>query len=474
MATTMQFKREDLNPCTVKLSVTASPDQVTTGFDKAYKKFSKKLRVPGFRPGHAPKAMVAQAIDPNEIMNAAADEIVRSTLTTIINSEKIRPHDRPSVELTKIDEGEKACEYVAKVPLEPIVKLGDYKGLKVASPKIEVTDAEVNAQLDEMRKRSGKREAVTDRGIADGDIAVVNLKVGKDDSDGRSLMVVAGQAFPALDKAIAGMHVEEIKKTELTFPADFQEKEWAGKKKEVQISIRSVNSVVLPELDDEFAKAGKELKAKDLSDLKDKLRNGILEAKRALSEDFVNDALLEELVQSSEVHVPDTMWEAVANQRLSEEAQAAQKQGRNLEEVAKEHGMSFEEYVEKWQGEARIQVQRAVIANTIFRAEKMRLENEDLSSSLQEMAHEYGVQPAQLFEAMKKNKNFTELEVRSVYRKVMSFLKDHATVEEGGSKSKAAKTAKAEAKPPAKAKPEAKAKPAAKPKAPVKPKSPKK
>ncbi|MBL8061231.1 MAG: trigger factor [Chthonomonas sp.] len=464
MATTIKFKREDLNPCTVKISVTATPDQVTTGFDKAYKKFSKRLRVPGFRPGHAPKAMVAQAVDPNEILNAAADEIVRTTLNQVLNDEKIRPHDRPSVELTKIDEIEKACEYVAKVPLEPIVKLGDYRGLKVAGPKVEVSDAEVDAQLEEMRKRSGKREAVTDRGITEGDIAVVNIRGSKGDDEGRSFMIVAGQTFAALDKAIKGMHVEEMKKAELSFPADFQEKAWAGKKQEVQITIRSVNSVVLPELDDEFAKSGKELKAKDLGDLKAKLKEGILEAKRALGEDFINEALLEEIVKSSEVHVPDTMWEAVAHQRLSEEAQAAQKEGKNLEEVAKEHGMKFEEYVEKWQAEAKTQVQRAVIANTIFRAEKMRLENDDLSQSLNEMAYEYGVQPGQLFEAMKKNKNFTELEVRSVYRKVMKFLKDHATVEEGGK----AKAGKSEAKAEAKPKVEAKPKPEAKAKAPAK------
>lgn len=463
MATTMTFKREDLNPCTVQLSVTASHDQVSTAFDKAYKKLSKRLRVPGFRPGHAPKAIVAQSVDPNDILNTAAQEIVNTTLNEIINSEKIRPHDRPSVELKKLDETEKACEFIAKVPLEPIVKLGEYKGITVAGPKVEVTDAEVNAQLEEMRKRAGKREAVLDRGITDGDIAVVNLKEAKEGNDGRSFMIVAGQTFAGLDKAISGMHVEEMKKVELTFPADFQEKEWASKKKEVQVTIRSVNSVILPELDDEFAKSGKELKAKGLDDLKSKIRDSILEAKRALSEDFVNEALLEEIVHSSEVHVPDTMWEAVANQRLNEEAQAAQKGGQSLEEVAKEHGMTFDEYVSKWQNEAKTQVHRAVVANTIFKAEKMQLANEDLTASLSEMAQEYGVHPGQLFEAMKKNKNFTELEVRSVYRKVMAFLKDHAIVNEGSTpKAKPKKPAATEPNPKGATKTKEQAKPVAK------------
>lgn len=460
----MQFKREDLNPCTVKISVTASAEQVSGGFDKAYKAFSKKMRVPGFRPGHAPRAMVGQMVDPNDILNEAANEIVRATLNKVLQDEKIRPHDAPAVELTKINEEEKICEYVAKVPLEPIVKLGNYKGVEVKRPKIEVSDEEVDQQLEEIRKRSGKREAVTDRGIAEGDIAVVNIKIEGEEGDGRNFMIVAGQAFKELDAVITGMHVEEMNKLELSFPKDFQEKDWAGKKHKTQVTIRSVNSVVMPELDDEFAKslASKDMKAKDLADLKEKIKASILEAKQSVGLEYVNEAILEVITKSSEVHVPDTMWEAVANQRLQEEAQAAAKDGKKLEEVATAHGMTIEEYVSKWQIEAKTQVQRAVIANTIFKTEKMKLENSDLSESLNEMAMEYGVHPGQLFEVMKKNKNFTELEVRTVYRKVMGFLTSNAKIvdEDTGSKAKTKAEPKADdAEKPAKAaKPKAKAK----------------
>ncbi len=432
MSTTIQFEREDLNPCTVKLSVVASPEQVSGGFDKAYKQFAKQLRVPGFRPGHAPKAMVAQMVDPRDIANAAAEEIVRTTLNQVLKDEKIRAHDSPAVELTKIDEEGKACEYVAKVPLEPIVKLGTYKGVEVKRPKIEVTDAEIDQHIDEIRKRQGKREAVTDRGIHEGDIAVVNIKIDGEEGDGRNFMIVAGQTFKALDKIIAGMQVEEMTKVDLSFPKDFQEKDWAGSKHKVQVTIRSVNSVALPEVDDEFAKSlsAEDLKSKDLKDLKGKLRTIITEAKTSVGQEFLHEAMLEEISKSSEIHVPDTMWEAVANQRLREEAETAAKEGKELKTVAEEHGMELDEYVQKWQNEAKTQVQRAVIANTIFKNEKMKLVNTDYTESLNEMAQEYGVHPGQLFEFMKKNKNFTELEVRSVYRKVMAFLTEHAKIVE--------------------------------------------
>ncbi|MBN8689625.1 MAG: trigger factor [Armatimonadetes bacterium] len=431
MSTTMQIQREELNPCTIKLSVACTKEQVSGGFDKAYKKFAKQIRVPGFRPGHAPKNVVSKFVDPNDLMNAAAEEIVRKAMNEALKEESIKPHDSPAVELTVLSEEESKCEFTAKIPLEPKVELGSYKGVVVKRPKIEVTDEEVTTQLDELRKRAGKREAVTDRGIHEGDIAVVNIKVEGEDGDGRNFMSIAGQTFKQLDEAITGMQVEEIKKVELSFPKTFQEKEWAGKKKKAQITIRSVSSVAMPELDDEFAKkAGKELKAKDLAELKDKLKENILEAKKAMSQEFTNEAILEELMKSSTVHVPDTMWEAVANQRLREEAQKAAQEGKKLEDVAKESGMEFEEFVSNWQNEAKVQVQRAVIANTIFKTEGMKLTNQDMNDSLVEMAQEYGVHPAQIIDFMRKNKNFTELEVRTVYKKVMTFLNENAKIEE--------------------------------------------
>jgi trigger factor len=432
MSTTMQVQREDLNPCTIKLSVSCSQDQVKAGFDKAYKGFAKQLKVPGFRPGHAPKNMVAQMVDPNELGNAAAEEIIGKAMNEALKLEKIQPHDRPSVEVSSLDEVEGKCEFIAKVPLEPKVELGEYKGVEVTVPKIEVSDAEVEKQLDELRKRNGKREAVTDRGIHEGDMVVVNIKPDGIEGEGKNFMSVAGENFKGLDEAILGMSVEDLKVVELSFPKNFQEKDWAGKKHKAQITIRSVSSVKTPDLDDEFAKnAGKDISAESLEELKGKLRSRLEEAKKSVSMEFINEAIQEKILSGSTVHVPDTMWEAVANQRLREESEKAQQMGKSFEDVAKEAGVTVEEFIAKWQSEAKTQVQRAVIANTIFKKENLKLSNQDLNDTLMQMAMEYGVHPQQLLEAFKKNRGgFYELEVRSVYAKVMNFLNENAKVVE--------------------------------------------
>ena len=147
--------------------------------------------------------------------------------------------------------------------------------------------------------------------------------------------------------------------------------------------------------------------------------------------EFINEAIQEKILSGSTVHVPDTMWEAVANQRLREESEKAQQMGKSFEDVAKEAGVTVEEFIAKWQSEAKTQVQRAVIANTIFKKENLKLSNQDLNDTLMQMAIEYGVHPQQLLEAFKKNRGgFYELEVRSVYAKVMNFLNENAKVVE--------------------------------------------
>ena len=449
-ATTPKVKREELNACTVQLEICCTSDQVREGFDKAYKQFAKGIRVPGFRPGHAPKSVLQNMINPADLANQAAENIVSRVIRTVLKEENIQPHDSPVVNVTDIDPDKGVCNFTAKVPLAPIVELGDYKGLTAERLAVTVSDEEVEEHISELRKRSGKREAVTDRGAADGDIAVVNIKVEKEDGEGHNFMSVIGKTFDGLDKVLQGMRAEEMKSVELTFPDNFQQKEWQGKKLKVKVTLKSVNAIAMPELDDEFAKSLKDLKSENVKDLKSQVKERIMDAKQTMANEMVNEALLEQLSQISKIQVPDTMWESVANQRLRELDAEARQKGQTLEDVAKANGMTIDEMVASWQNEAKVQVVRAVAAREIFAKEKMQLTNGDFTASLITMAQEYQVEPQTLLEAMKRNNNYRELEIRSVFKKVVDFLNEHAQIKEveslGGAPKKAAakKTAQKE------------------------------
>lgn len=425
----MTVTREDLNPCTVLLSVACEPAEVKEGFEKAFKQLTKHIRFPGFRPGHAPRAMVEPLVNKEELFNEAADLIVRKTGSKAIEQQELKPDSsqRPMVDFKKLDQEAGECEFSVKVALPPIVEIGDYKELPVERPSIEVTDEEVDYQLDELRKRRSTREAITDRGTAEGDVAVVNVKLDGGTGEGRTFMTVVGQTFPQLDEALLGMRIEEMKHVDLTFPDNFQEKDWAGKSVSCTVTINSLNAVKLPELDESFAKS---MKTETVEELKERLRDTIANAKSQMVREIVTEQLLDKLLERSTVHVSDNMWENLANRRLQETAAEQQQQGKSIEDYAKEKGMTLEELTENWREKARIHVRRALLIREVFSRENMTLTQVELQQELFDMAREYEISPDELLAILKKNNQIEELHFRAIARKVGDYLSDNAKTTE--------------------------------------------
>jgi trigger factor len=423
----MQVTREDLNPCTVKLDVVCEEPEVKAGFDKAYRQIAKRVRIPGFRPGHAPRSVVEKVVAKEEVLEMAAENIVRAAYKDALKEQNLEPYQQPTVELTKIDEDSSELAFSVKVPLAPQIELGEYKGLHVQLPPAQVTDEDVEYHLTELRKGRATREQVTDRGAEEGDYAVVNIKINGEEGDGRNFMSVVGQTFPQLDQAISGMKVEEIKVLDLTFPENFHEQDWSGKTLHCTLTVRSLTAVNLPTVDDAFAQS---LNLDNVQDLEVRLRERIGVAKKEILRQMSEDQMYEELASRSTVHVPDTMWEPIAAQRLREIQDEEQKKNRTLEQYAQERGMTLEELVERWKHEAKQNVIRAVLMREIFDREKMELTNQELNDELIMMAREYEVAPDVLLGELRKNNMMRELEFRAIARKVSDFLLENAEQQE--------------------------------------------
>lgn len=421
----MQVVREDLNPCTVKLTVTCTEAQIKDGFNKAFKIAAKQIRVPGFRPGHAPRHLIEPQVSKDALKETAAEEIVKATWPKAAEQEGLAPFMTPGVEVGKIEEDPAECEYVIRIPLKPVVELGDYKSLQAQRPGFEVSDEEVENEIEIMRRRRGKREAITSRGVEAGDSVVLNIKVEGEEGDGRTFLSVAGKTFDALDKVIIGMQAEEMKSAKLTFPDNFQEKDWCGKKHNCQVTVRSLSTIQVPQLDDEFAQS---LQLDNVDELRNRLKELILQAKQEQVNQYVSEQILDDLVNKSTIHVPDSMWEQVAHQRLTDIAREQAQQNKSLEAYAKEHGMEVEAFIEAVKSEAKMYVLRAQAIQTIFEKEEMKIDNNDLNIELARMAAEYETDPKTLFESLKKNNAVAEIHHRSIHRKVLEYLHSHAVI----------------------------------------------
>ncbi len=423
----MTVTREDLNPCTVKLTVELDPQEVDGAFAKALKRAAKDVRIPGFRPGHAPAAMVERMIDPNRLYEDAADGLVRTTLPKAVEQEAIQadPGTRPSVALEALDRDAKSARYSAKVPLPPKIELGEYKGVAVERPSTDVSDEEIDFQIDELRKRKGVREAVADRGLAEGDVAVLSIKAEGAEGEGKSFMTVVGQTFPALDEAITGMSTEEMKSVELAFPEEFSDKSLAGRTERVQLAVNSASTVKLADLTDAFAQ---DYQAESVEALRARMRESIAQAKASLSREMMQETILERLRETSTIHVSDNMWETLATQRLTEIQGEQAKEGKTIEAYAEENGMTLDELVAKWNEQAKIHVERAMVVREIFEREGLQLTNGDLNTELFFMASEYSVQPQELLQQLQSSNALPELQFRAISRKVTDLLLASASV----------------------------------------------
>jgi len=423
----MQVTSEELNPCTLLLKVTCSEEQVRAGFDKAYKKAAKRIRIPGFRPGAAPKSVVKQYANPEYVLELARQEIVSSTYRSILEEKGIEPYGAPLVEKLNLDEESGRCEFQVKVPLPPKVEIGDMEGLEVRIPKLEVTDEEVETQIEELRKKRAKPKPVQERGAEMGDYAIVNIKPEGEEGEGRTFMTVVGQTFPQLDQSLLGMTTDDLKQADLTFPETFQERDWAGKTLRCQIHIRSLTAPELPELTDEFAK---QLQAESVDELRERVRERIKAAKESFYTSYVQEQLLDQLLQRSKVIAPDPMWERVAEQRIEQIIEDASKVGKTLEDVAQENNMTEKELIDRIREAAKEEIHRTLLINEVFKARDMKLTQEDLQVALVRTAQENQISPQDALNILQRTNRMEELRFRAMRQKVLEYLQEHANVQE--------------------------------------------
>lgn len=434
----MQITKEEISVRTVKLTVTCSTEDVKQGFQKAFKNLSKQIKVPGFRPGATPRAVLEKMIDSNAVREEAAEEIVRITLTQAIQDQQLDPEPtvRPSVDVKEISEENSTCVYEATVSERPVVELGDYNGLPVEGVAAEVSDEEVDAQIDDMRKRRATQEKVTDRGVEEGDLVVVALK--PEGQDAKTFMIVIGKTFKELDGALVGMGVEQMKSISLTFPDDFQEVAWRGQTLKCQVSVNSISAMHLPALNDEFAS---KLSVESVEELKTAVRDYLMRAKENAGRELANEQLLDALMEKSKVAAPEAMADQLAYRRLQETEAEQREQGVNMQQYAEANGMTLEQLIEAWREKAKTHVARALLIRDIFAKEAMQIEPSDLNLELSTMSMEYGLPPKEVYDLLLRNKAVEELHFRAISRKVTDFLYDNAD------KSGAAEKPKAEPKP---------------------------
>ncbi|NUT11574.1 MAG: trigger factor [Nonomuraea sp.] len=423
----MKTAVEELSPTRVKLTVEVPFEELRPSMDAAYKKVAQQVRVPGFRPGKVPARIIEQRFGRAVVLEETLNDAVPKLYGQAVDEVDVFPVSQPDIEVTKIDDGEQ-IEFTAEVDIRPNFEVPDYQGAEVTVDSAEVSDDDVDAQLDSLRQRFATLTGV-ERAAASGDFVVMDLRAeidGKNIEEQQasevSYEVGAGSVLQGLDDALEGMSAGEEK----TFSTELVGGENAGEQADVIINVKSVKEKVLPELDDEFAQLASEF------DTLDELKSSIREQAR-------RNKLIDQVVQAREKAL-DALLEKI-DIPLPESALKAEVDARkhNLDHQIAESGLSRDAFFRLYQtteeerfGEFESNSAKALkvgfVLDKIVKAEELGVNEQELTNFVVRRAMEMGVQPNELAKHLADNDQLTLAMVEIVRDKAKSVLGDAAKV----------------------------------------------
>jgi trigger factor len=393
---------EKLSPTRVRINVEVPFTELQPDFDRAYKELAKQVRLPGFRPGKAPAKLLEARIGKEAMLDQVVGEAVPGRYTEAVTSSDVQPLGQPEIEITKKEYGQDLI-FTAEVDVRPEIELPDLEGLKITVDPIEVSDDEVDAELQNLRARFGTLKGV-ERAAENGDFVSIDLSATVDGEDvpeakteGLSHEIGSGQLIEGLDEAITGLKEGESRVFTTTLAAG----DHAGKEAQVTVSVQSVKERELPEPDDEFAQLASEFDTID--ELKASLTEQVERVKRVQQAEQIRAKALEVLLEQTEVPLPEKIVQAQVDDTLHNAIHGLDHDEQRFEETLEEQGSNREEFDKDNRSNAEKAVKTQLLMDAIADKLGIQVGQNDLTERLVLMARQYGMEPQQLLQFLQQN-----------------------------------------------------------------------
>ena len=389
-------KEHNITELVIELPV----EEVAKAYDKAYKKLVQQVNIPGFRKGKAPRKMIEKRVGEDGMRSEAFDFIIPDAYRQAVVDNNIETVGRPEVTDVTLNEGE-PCVFTVSVITKPEVTLGDYKGLQVAAPVTEVTDEEVDKQINTLRDRHAKMVVAEGAELGQGDFALIDFDGtidGKPFSGGQSkgypLEVGSGSFIPGFEDQLIGAKAGEEREVKVTFPADYFVAELAGKEAVFVTKINDVKRKELPELNDDFAKEAGD--ADTFEEMKAKTKEKLVAAAKEKDEAAFREAALKQAVANSTIEIPDIMVEDQIDQMVQDLDFNLRQRGLELEKYLGYMNTDMAGLRERYHAAALEEVRSELTLEAIVKAEDLTVSDEEYAEETQKMAKTYKMSEAEL------------------------------------------------------------------------------
>ncbi len=398
----MKSTVEHLSPTRVRLNVEVPFAELEPDFDRAFKQLAKQVRLPGFRPGKAPRKLLEARIGRGVVLEQVVNEALPSRYSEAVTSTDVKPLGQPDIEVTKIEDGQELV-FTAEVDVRPEITLPDLSALKISVDPVEVTDSDVDKDLQALRVRFGTLTGV-ERPVETGDFVSVDLSATVDGEDvpdaateGLSHEVGSGQLVEGLDAALEGMTAGETKE----FTTNLLAGPHAGRDAQVTIKLGSVKVRELPEADDEFAQLASEFDT--VEELKADLTDRVKRYKTIQQAEKIRDATLEALLEQVDVPLPENIVQAQVDETVHQALHSLDHDEQRFAEVLAEQGSSREEFDANARSNAEKAVKTQLLMDAIADDLNIQVGQNDLTERLVLMSRQYGIEPQQLVQLLQQN-----------------------------------------------------------------------
>ena len=398
----MSVQVETLEKSMAKLTIEVSAEEFETALDKAYKKNKNKISLPGFRKGKAPRAMIEKMYGAGVFYEDAANDLIPGAYESAAKESELEIVAQPSIDVTQIEKG-KPFIFTATVAVKPEVTLGEYKGIEVEKKTAEVTDEELQAEIDKVRESNSRMITVDDRAVQDGDITTIDFEGFV---DGEPFEGGKGEDYPLtigshsfidnFEEQLIGKNIGEETEVNVTFPEQYQAEELQGKPAVFKVTIKEIKVKELPELDDDFAQDVSEFDTVD--EYKEDLKKKLLENKEAALKREKEEDVVGKIIENATMEIPDPMVDTQVRQMVQEFSQRIQSQGLSLQQYMQFTGMTPESLTNELQPQALKRIQSRLVLEAVAAAEKMEATEEDFEAEIKSMAEAYQMEADKLKE----------------------------------------------------------------------------
>ena len=429
----------------VALTIEITKAEFEAAKDKAFKKTGKNITVPGFRKGHAPRKMIEKLYGEGVFFEEAFNIIYPDAMEMAVEKSGIKPVGRADVDLGDPAE-EGGLTIIAKVPVEPEVELGEYKGVEVEKETVKVPAADVKAELNRLAQRNARTETVDRKakkndtvdidfeGFVDG----VAFEGGK--AEHHALTLGSGTFIPGFEDQLIGCKAGDEKDVVVTFPEEYHAKELAGKEAVFKCKVHKVEETILPEIDDEFAKDVSDT-CETLDDLKKEITERLKKERQEAADHAFEEKVLDAVIENMKADIPQAMIESQIDSIVQDFSYRLQMQGMQLDQYLKMSGTEMGAFRAMFREQAEHQVKSRLVLEKVAELENIAVSDTELEEEYAKMAEQYGMEVEKVKSIVSAEALTGDLKISNA----LEFLKKNAKVKKPAAKKKAADEAEATA-----------------------------